>query len=237
MAKQLRLTVNLCVFVLCSFFVFWRLLDTCVFPAVTTPHSSLNTLIRNDNSYPATPHSSLNTLIRNDNSYPATPHSSLNTLIRNDNSYPATPHSSLNTLIRNDNSYPATPHSSLNTLIRNDNSYPATSHSSLNRLIRNDNSYHSQDIVALKQFYRAKGNHPLELKKQRPALLLKYYKYKVEIDCGRDHKGNLIVIDERHRRKRTYGGSSFRIVHTSTSLRQTCSFEDYFRLFGLGAAT
>ena len=121
-----------------------------------------------------------------------------------------------------------TPHSSVNTLIRNDNSYHATPHSSLNTLITNDNSYLSQDIVELKQFYRAKGNHPLEFKKQRPAPLLKYYKYKVEIDCGGDHKENLIVIEERHRRKRTYGGSSFRIVSTSTSLRQTCSLEDYF---------
>ena len=155
MAKHLRLTVKLSVFVLFSIFVFWRLLDTSVFPAVTTPHSSLNTLIRNNNSYHATPHSSLNTLIRN------------------------------------------------------------------------NNSYHSQDIVELKQFYRANQNHPLEFKKQRPAPLLKYYKYKVEIDCGRDHKGILIVIEERHRGKCTYGGSSFRIVSTSTSLRQTCSFEDY----------
>ena len=95
-------------------------------------------------------------------------------------------------------------------------------------LIKNNKSYYSQDMVELKQFYSAKRNHPMKFEEQRDAPLFEDYQYKVETDCGRVAKGIVIVIHERHRARRTYGGSSFRIMSTSTSLRQTCSFDDYF---------
>ena len=88
-----------------------------------------------------------------------------------------------------------------------------------NALIKGNDSYYAQDMVELKQFHKAK----LKFNRKSYGLLLEDYRYNVDSACIGDANGIAIVIYAKH----TQGGSSFRIMSSSV-LRQTCSFEDYF---------
>ena len=96
-------------------------------------------------------------------------------------------------------------------------------------IITYDTNYLTLDIVELKQFDNIK-----RLRRKGGVLghynerSVKYYKHNVVIHCGGFVKGIVIIIDELYRGIHTSGGSSFRILSTSSELRQTCSFEDYF---------
>ena len=95
-------------------------------------------------------------------------------------------------------------------------------------VITYDNNYLSLDIVELKQFDNLKRIRPESFVNQYNASSLEDYKHNVVIHCGDFVKGIVIIIDELYRGIHTSGGSSFRILSTSSVLRQTCSFEDFF---------
>ena len=99
---------------------------------------------------------------------------------------------------------------------------------SVNTLINANNNYYSCDIVELKQFHYLTRNYAIKFASKRYAPLWEDYKHSVVTYCARDRNGIVIVIDELKREKATHGGSSFRIKAVSSSLFETCSFNDYF---------
>ena len=98
-----------------------------------------------------------------------------------------------------------------------------------NTLIKDQENYYAQDIVELSQFrktLRKAGANRLLRKKLHPVKRLEHYRYNINSAC--DEKGITIVIDELYHAIHTHGGSSFRVVATSATLRQVCSFHDFF---------
>ena len=89
-------------------------------------------------------------------------------------------------------------------------------------------NYLSHDIVELKQFHNIRRSRPQSFLSHYNERSLKDCTHNVVTYCGGFVKGIVIIIDELYRGIHASGGSSFRILSTSSVLRQTCSFEDYF---------
>ena len=103
--------------------------------------------------------------------------------------------------------------------------YPSTT---VNTLINANNNYYSCDIVELKQFDYLTRNYATKFASKTYVPLWEDYKHSVVTYCERGRNGVIIVIDELKREKATHGGSSFQIKAVSSSLFETCSFNDYF---------
>ena len=89
------------------------------------------------------------------------------------------------------------------------------------RIITYDDNYMSLDVVVveLKQFDNLKRLRPESFVNQYNASSLEDYKHNVVIHCGDFVKGIVIIIDELYREIHTSGGSSFRILSTSSVQR------------------